>query len=138
MENETNNATREGGELGAQKIQTVVADPLSRKIAQSPSFQAKKKRRQSLGGRRVSFAQPRELEEVREYYKVRSERWTALAIFFLPFEKRERRGTNSVRVRECKILALTEHHPLSHSLTLSLSLSNHHRFLFRSEEREHI
>jgi hypothetical protein len=90
MENETNNATREGGELGAQKIQTVVADPLSRKIAQSPSFQAKKKRRQSLGGRRVSFAQPRELEEVREYYKVRSERWTALAIFFLPFEKRER------------------------------------------------
>jgi hypothetical protein len=93
MENETNNATREEGELGAQKIQTVVADPLSRKIAQSPSFQAKKKRRQSLGGRRVSFAQPRELEEVREYYKVRSERWTALAIFFSAFrEEREREG----------------------------------------------
>jgi hypothetical protein len=135
MENETNNATREEGELGAQKIQTVVADPLSRKIAQSPSFQAKKKRRQSLGGRRVSFAQPRELEEVREYYKVRSERWTALAIFFLPFEKREReKGNKYCESERMQILALTEHHPLSHSL----SLSNHHRLRFRSEEREHI
>ena len=135
MENETNNATREEGELGAQKIQTVVADPLSRKIAQSPSFQAKKKRRQSLGGRRVSFAQPRELEEVREYYKVRSERWTALAIFFLPFEKREReKGNKYCESERMQILAVTEHHPLSHSL----SLSNHHRLRFRSEEREHI
>jgi hypothetical protein len=135
MENETNNATREEGELGAQKIQTVVADPLSRKIAQSPSFQAKKKRRQSLGGRRVSFAQPRELEEVREYYKVRSERWTALAIFFLPFEKREReKGNKYCESERMQSLALTEHHPLSHSL----SLSNHHRLRFRSEEREHI
>jgi hypothetical protein len=119
MENETNNATREEGELGAQKIQTVVADPLSRKIAQSPSFQAKKKRRQSLGGRRVSFAQPRELEEVREYYKVRSERWTALAIFFLPFEKREREKGN----KYCESERISRAHRASSSLSLSLSLS---------------
>ena len=72
------NDTREGGELAQNnnnaKIQTVVvADPQSRTIAQSPSFQAKKKRRQSLGGRRVSFAQPKELVEIREYYMVRNE-----------------------------------------------------------------
>ena len=64
------NDTREGGELAQNnnnaKIQTVVvADPQSRTIAQSPSFQAKKKRRQSLGGRRVSFAQPKELVEIK-------------------------------------------------------------------------
>ena len=53
----------------AAKIQTV--DPQSRSIARSPSFQTKTKRRQSVGGRRVSFAQPKELEKVREFYKVR-------------------------------------------------------------------
>jgi len=88
------NDTREGGELAQNnnnaKIQTVVvADPQSRTIAQSPSFQAKKKRRQSLGGRRVSFAQPRELEEVREYYKVRNEEGHYPTILFF-YSKRER------------------------------------------------
>jgi hypothetical protein len=103
MENDNNNntttttTTREL--VGAQKIQTagvVVADPQSRTIAQSPSFQAKKKRRQSLGGRRVSFAQPRELEEVREYYKVRNEEGHYPTIlFFYSKRERERRGTNN-------------------------------------------
>jgi len=39
-----------------------------------------------------------------------------------------------VRVRECKILALTEHHPLSHSLTLSLSLTTIVFFFARKKE----
>ena len=98
MENDNNNTTTTTTTrelVGAQKIQTagvVVADPQSRTIAQSPSFQAKKKRRQSLGGRRVSFAQPRELEEVREYYKVRNEE--GLPHNFVFYSKREREEGN--------------------------------------------
>ena len=101
MENDNNNTTTTTTTrelVGAQKIQTagvVVADPQSRTIAQSPSFQAKKKRRQSLGGRRVSFAQPRELEEVREYYKVRNEEGHYPIILFFTQRERERRGTNN-------------------------------------------
>ena len=99
MENDNNNTTTTTTTrelVGAQKIQTagvVVADPQSRTIAQSPSFQAKKKRRQSLGGRRVSFAQPRELEEVREYYKVRNEEGHYPTILFF-YSKREREKGN--------------------------------------------
>ena len=99
MENDNNNTTTTTTTrelVGAQKIQTagvVVADPQSRMIAQSPSFQAKKKRRQSLGGRRVSFAQPRELEEVREYYKVRNEEGHYPTILFF-YSKREREKGN--------------------------------------------
>ena len=103
MENDNNNTTTTTTTrelVGAQKIQTagvVVADPQSRTIAQSPSFQAKKKRRQSLGGRRVSFAQPRELEEVREYYKVRNEEghYPTILFFTQRERERERRGTNN-------------------------------------------
>ena len=103
MENENNKTTTTTTTrelVGAQKIQTagvVVADPQSRTIAQSPSFQAKKKRRQSLGGRRVSFAQPRELEEVREYYKVRNEEGHYPTILFF-YSKREREGEQITKV----------------------------------------
>ena len=120
MENDNNNTTTTTTTrelVGAQKIQTagvVVADPQSRTIAQSPSFQAKKKRRQSLGGRRVSFAQPRELEEVREYYKVRNEEGHYPTIlFFYSKRERERRGTNN---KSCEFFFLLS------SLSLSLSL----------------
>ena len=130
MENDNNNTTTTTTTrelVGAQKIQTagvVVADPQSRTIAQSPSFQAKKKRRQSLGGRRVSFAQPRELEEVREYYKVRNEEGHYPTIlFFYSKRERERRGTNN---KSCEFFFLLS------SLSLSLSrLSTNHCFRFR-------
>ena len=124
MENDNNNTTTTTTTrelVGAQKIQTagvVVADPQSRTIAQSPSFQAKKKRRQSLGGRRVSFAQPRELEEVREYYKVRNEEGHYPTILFF-YSKRERRGTNN---KSCEFFFLLS--------SLSLSLSFIHQLLF--------
>ena len=121
------NDTREGGELAQNnnnaKIQTVVvADPQSRTIAQSPSFQAKKKRRQSLGGRRVSFAQPRELEEVREYYKVRNEEGHYPTILFF-YSKREREGEQITKVVNSSFFFLL-------SLSLSLSLSFIHQPLF--------
>ena len=125
MENDNNNTTTTTTTrelVGAQKIQTagvVVADPQSRTIAQSPSFQAKKKRRQSLGGRRVSFAQPRELEEVREYYKVRNEEGHYPTILFFTQRERERRGTNN---KSCEFFFLLS--------SLSLSLSFIHQPLF--------
>jgi len=118
MENDNNNTTTTTTTrelVGAQKIQTagvVVADPQSRTIAQSPSFQAKKKRRQSLGGRRVSFAQPRELEEVREYYKVRNEEGHYPTILFF-YSKREREGEQITKVVNSSFFFL---------LSLSLSL----------------
>ena len=120
MENDNNNTTTTTTTrelVGAQKIQTagvVVADPQSRTIAQSPSFQAKKKRRQSLGGRRVSFAQPRELEEVREYYKVRNEEGHYPTILFF-YSKREREGEQITKVVNSSFFFLL-------SLSLSLSL----------------
>ena len=120
MENDNNNTTTTTTTrelVGAQKIQTagvVVADPQSRTIAQSPSFQAKKKRRQSLGGRRVSFAQPRELEEVREYYKVRNEEGHYPTIlFFYSKREREREGEQITKVVNSSFFFL---------LSLSLSL----------------
>ena len=126
MENDNNNTTTTTTTrelVGAQKIQTagvVVADPQSRTIAQSPSFQAKKKRRQSLGGRRVSFAQPRELEEVREYYKVRNEEGHYPTILFF-YAKREREGEQITKVVNSSFFFL---------LSLSLSLSFIHQPLF--------
>ena len=119
MENDNNNTTTTTTTrelVGAQKIQTagvVVADPQSRTIAQSPSFQAKKKRRQSLGGRRVSFAQPRELEEVREYYKVRNEEGHYPTIFVFLLKEREREGEQITKVVNSSFFS---------SLSLSLSL----------------
>ena len=119
MENDNNTTTTTTTRelVGAQKIQTagvVVADPQSRTIAQSPSFQAKKKRRQSLGGRRVSFAQPRELEEVREYYKVRNEEGHYPTIlFFYSKREREREGEQITKVVNSSFFFL---------LSLSLSL----------------
>jgi len=128
MENDNNNTTTTTTTrelVGAQKIQTagvVVADPQSRTIAQSPSFQAKKKRRQSLGGRRVSFAQPRELEEVREYYKVRNERRGTLPHnFVFLLKEREREGEQITKVVNSSFFFL---------LSLSLSLSFIHQPLF--------
>jgi hypothetical protein len=112
MENDNNNTTTTTTTrelVGAQKIQTagvVVADPQSRTIAQSPSFQAKKKRRQSLGGRRVSFAQPRELEEVREYYKVRNEEGHYPTILFF-YSKREREGEQITKVVNSSFFSLS-------------------------------
>ena len=114
MENDNNNTTTTTTTrelVGAQKIQTagvVVADPQSRTIAQSPSFQAKKKRRQSLGGRRVSFAQPRELEEVREYYKVRNEEGHYPTIlFFYSKREREREGEQITKVVNSSFFSLS-------------------------------
>jgi len=127
MENDNNNTTTTTTTrelVGAQKIQTagvVVADPQSRTIAQSPSFQAKKKRRQSLGGRRVSFAQPRELEEVREYYKVRNEEGHYPTILFFLLKEREREGEQITKVVNSSFFFL---------LSLSLSLSFIHQPLF--------
>ena len=124
MENDNNNTTTTTTTrelVGAQKIQTagvVVADPQSRTIAQSPSFQAKKKRRQSLGGRRVSFAQPRELEEVREYYKVRNEEGHYPTILFFTQREREREGEQITKVVNSSFFFL---------LSLSLSLSFIHQ-----------
>ena len=126
MEKDNNNTTTTTTTrelVGAQKIQTagvVVADPQSRTIAQSPSFQAKKKRRQSLGGRRVSFAQPRELEEVREYYKVRNEEGHYPTILFF-YSKREREGEQITKVVNSSFFFLLS------SLSLSLSLSFIHQ-----------
>ena len=130
MENDNNNTTTTTttrGLVGAQKIQTagvVVADPQSRTIAQSPSFQAKKKRRQSLGGRRVSFAQPRELEEVREYYKVRNEEGHYPTIlFFYSKREREREGEQITKVVNSSFFFLL-------SLSLSLVYSPTIAFVF--------
>ena len=118
MENDNNNTTTTTTTrelVGAQKSQTagvVVADPQSRTIAQSPSFQAKKKRRQSLGGRRVSFAQPRELEEVREYYKVRNEEGHYPTIlFFYSKREREREGEQITKVVNSSFFSLSLVYP---------------------------